>query len=508
MWLIPIVVTLVGVGLIVAFGALAYAVSPAAKIRQRADRAISQLEHLQRTVQNMHARASRNVQDAAQGYVQQVRLGRLRAISIDELKNHASGLRLQALKDIGLRTLADLQGWPASRLVQVRGVGPDSATRIASIVAALTQQSNQQPILYPWPGTEGGPEHPLLEAICQLGRIETWFADPDQLIHRHVESFRNRRLGIRAKTTFFKWLFGFGGSADLDAAAWEAVAMERELMGDGELARIFKRQTDYLKMAVESMQSRLPWAVVASDAGARPEYYHRQLKACPGGGAGWKARPQTASPVVEKSPASPSNLQPMRPAAVSRSDPTPSARPIPPLAGLAMPPPDSPATPDLTVRRGGSSQSANINLAPVWIPPGRDVTVNGFTIRGGMVYIGQGLAMLHGGGVEPALINPARPLVPRTADCHIRQVDYWQNYDTISPQARASYLQWLSTGKGDPLADIGYVFLYFYGLERRLLWDALKDPHAKADIPVIEAEITRLLRIYNQSHRISVFIVQ
>ena len=38
---------------------------------------------------------------------------------------------------------------------------------------------------------------------------------------------------------------------------------------------------------------------------------------------------------------------------------------------------------------------------------------------------------------------------------------YWPSYSSISPEARAAYLGWLSTGKSDPQADIGYVFLYF-----------------------------------------------
>ncbi len=116
-----------------------------------------------------------------------------------------------------------------------------------------------------------------------------------------------------------------------------------------------------------------------------------------------------------------------------------------------------------------------------------------------MVYVGTQLASVRQDGVEPALINPSRPIASAAADCHLRYTNYWPSYDTISPEARASYLQWLAAGKCDPAADLGYVFLYFYGLERRALWDTFQDPQAKAEIPAIEQELKRLLGIYGNN---------
>ena len=73
---------------------------------------------------------------------------------------------------------------------------------------------------------------------------------------------------------------------------------------------------------------------------------------------------------------------------------------------------------------------------------------------------------------------------------------YWPSYAEISTLARRSYLEWLAGGKCDPSADVGFVFLYFYGLERRAIVDALKDPEAKKDWPSIATELRRLLAIY------------
>jgi uncharacterized tellurite resistance protein B-like protein len=73
---------------------------------------------------------------------------------------------------------------------------------------------------------------------------------------------------------------------------------------------------------------------------------------------------------------------------------------------------------------------------------------------------------------------------------------YWPSYSSIAPAARRAYLNWLAGGRKDPAADIGFVFLFFYGLERRVLLDSSKDQAAKADWPVIKDELRRLYTIY------------
>lgn len=70
---------------------------------------------------------------------------------------------------------------------------------------------------------------------------------------------------------------------------------------------------------------------------------------------------------------------------------------------------------------------------------------------------------------------------------------YWPVYSEIGPEQRRSYLEWLSSGRTDPEIGIGYVFLFFYGLERRLFYD-----HATGDVPALVAEVRRLLEIYGR----------
>ncbi|URM26384.1 TerB N-terminal domain-containing protein [Pseudomonas frederiksbergensis] len=136
-----------------------------------------------------------------------------------------------------------------------------------------------------------------------------------------------------------------------------------------------------------------------------------------------------------------------------------------------------------------------------WVPAGESVTVSGFSLPGGMLYVGSALGRYD--AQEPSLINPKLRIAKSYVDIEERLMPYWPSFHSISPEARRGYLQWLEGGRRDPLADTGYVFLFFYGLERRALVDAVSDPQVKAEIPLITKEVQRLLDIYgdNRSFR-------
>jgi len=135
-----------------------------------------------------------------------------------------------------------------------------------------------------------------------------------------------------------------------------------------------------------------------------------------------------------------------------------------------------------------------------WTPPGRRVTVKGYDIPGGMIYVGERLTSLNGQMIEPALINPALPVDDRVSDPEGSSFGYWPSYSRIPPHARATYLGWLARGRKDPYMGIGYVFLFFYGIERRCLADARNSERAASEREVLEKEVQRLLTIYGNHH--------
>lgn len=133
-----------------------------------------------------------------------------------------------------------------------------------------------------------------------------------------------------------------------------------------------------------------------------------------------------------------------------------------------------------------------------WIAPGESVEVLGTHLAGGMVYVG---TLLPAGGrqADPCLINTSKHIAS-TGSYVDASMGYWPSYSEISPEARRAYLNWLAGGRKDPRADIGFVFLFFYGLERRAIVDggngSMSRPAAQADFPAIADEVRRLLSIY------------
>ncbi|VCU72413.1 Tellurite resistance protein TerB [Pigmentiphaga humi] len=157
-----------------------------------------------------------------------------------------------------------------------------------------------------------------------------------------------------------------------------------------------------------------------------------------------------------------------------------------PVSVVASP---APATPSFRI------PAAPKRFGPgAWISAGEAVEVGGVSIPGGLIYVGTSLPTPSGGN-DPCLIDPSKS-VASNGDYTERRMGYWPSYSEISSSARRAYLNWLAGGRQDPEADVGYVFIFFYGLERRAILDASKDDAAKADWPVIAAELRRLLDIY------------
>jgi len=136
-----------------------------------------------------------------------------------------------------------------------------------------------------------------------------------------------------------------------------------------------------------------------------------------------------------------------------------------------------------------------------WVAEGESVVVAGYTITGGLLFMGENLRALNGYQTEPALIDPRLPVDRDDPNRAGTNVPYWPSYSTISPSDRAAYLEWLAGGRSDPETYIGYVFLFFYGLERRALAgpEPLETP--TPDLRAITREVERLLALYGPRSR-------
>ena len=115
-----------------------------------------------------------------------------------------------------------------------------------------------------------------------------------------------------------------------------------------------------------------------------------------------------------------------------------------------------------------------------------------------MVYLGEHLARQDGYGVDNCLIDPSLPVATGDVGAGSDGLSYYPAYNRLLPAARRAYLLWLASGKNDPNANIGYVFLYFYGLERRLILDRSTTEH-----DTLVAEVGRLNGLYGGNYSLA-----
>ena len=101
-----------------------------------------------------------------------------------------------------------------------------------------------------------------------------------------------------------------------------------------------------------------------------------------------------------------------------------------------------------------------------------------------------------------AFIDPSLPVAKNGSDFSGESMPYWPSYEDISPQARATYLDWLAGGRSDKRVGPGYVFLHFYGIERRFFIDA----PTREEKHLLVAEVRRLLDIYGDNHSVQGYL--
>jgi tellurite resistance protein len=169
----------------------------------------------------------------------------------------------------------------------------------------------------------------------------------------------------------------------------------------------------------------------------------------------------------------------------------------------------APEKPSIKVRfeASGSSRQVSesdryrlLDSSPAkWYSAGQAVNVQGYNIPGGMVYVGDTLLDNSGYQNDASLINPRLNVSPAEPWDGGDEMSYWPQYANLSPRCRGAYLKWLASGRSESQANIGYVFLFFYGLERRLFVDGQEGIVSTEERAAIVNEVIRLLKIYGKN---------
>ena len=141
-----------------------------------------------------------------------------------------------------------------------------------------------------------------------------------------------------------------------------------------------------------------------------------------------------------------------------------------------------------------------------WVSPGETVRIDKLEITRGFFYFGGRLNSLNGYGTESSLVDPTLKINANSPDYAGEQMDYWPSYEHISPGSRAAYVEWLASNRSDPETCIGYVFLYFYGIERRLLVDDKNGAIPPDERKALMLELGRLKSIYGHNRSFNGYV--
>ena len=129
---------------------------------------------------------------------------------------------------------------------------------------------------------------------------------------------------------------------------------------------------------------------------------------------------------------------------------------------------------------------------PRWISAPETISAGGRSFVADMVY--HGTPLRYDPRHDQSRIDPTLRVDPRGGP-YGSTLDYWPSYQGLDPRARATYIAWLEGGRTDREIPIGYVFVFFYGLEQRLLLDDSRD-----EASAIFAETRRLLALHGDNH--------
>lgn len=153
---------------------------------------------------------------------------------------------------------------------------------------------------------------------------------------------------------------------------------------------------------------------------------------------------------------------------------------------------------------GYESEKSSNKQKGRWIGDNEQITINGRKLNKGFFYFGGVMKSLSGYEVEPSLVDETRavskPSLDNTAEIYTDEsLGYWPSYATLSKGCKGAYLDWLASERSSPNIPVGYVFIYFYGLERRVIESNTTSDVSDSEFIAIFDEVLRLNKVFSDN---------
>lgn len=138
-----------------------------------------------------------------------------------------------------------------------------------------------------------------------------------------------------------------------------------------------------------------------------------------------------------------------------------------------------------------------------WIQPGEEISINKKTITNGLFYYGGVLKSSRYNDVDSSLVDDTIPIKEAHYTFSDNSLGYWPWLNTLSPKCRGAYIDWLASDRDMPNVPIGYLFIYFYGIERRIIKDRKDGLVDNTELGALCTEIERLRTIFHDNRSFS-----
>lgn len=173
-------------------------------------------------------------------------------------------------------------------------------------------------------------------------------------------------------------------------------------------------------------------------------------------------------------------------------------------------PPKQPTIPQIKIKVETSSSYGNrIYQQPEqtknkskgrWVQPNETINLKNVSIANGFFYFGGVLEGQNYGGTECSLVDETLTTKDFNYSFTDDSLNYWPRYQGLSPACRGAYINWLASKRDMPNSPIGYVFIYFYGIERRIVVDHKEGKVNQQELKQLCHEIERLRSVFKDNY--------
>lgn len=239
--------------------ACAWALSPAGRLRRRIRKRMRAPRRLVRAIGRDLQELDRALDASARSYVEAQVLERMRSLSLDSLKDEgAKRVRWGALRDEGLRTVADLHGMSALRIARVKGVGATTAPRIAAAVKRSAQREREKPPTAP--GVELG-SNSAIDLARDALLVLQWrdaLGEPFGSLRNQLARLQSLRAQWSPRAGLSSWLFEVFARERAEETRTGLRALLDELDALGRSSLLADLETNWKKLATERHEAREP----------------------------------------------------------------------------------------------------------------------------------------------------------------------------------------------------------------------------------------------------------